>query len=278
MKLSPLDLFGLVLPKDPGSKRIARDVAYGPDDRQRLDIYAPRRIPAAAPPVIVFFYGGSWNTGSKSAYAFVGRALAALGYVVVIPDYRLVPDVEYPDFLDDCALAVSWVGKTINRYGGDWTRIGLAGHSAGAYNAVMVAVEPRLVALHGQQPAICGVIGLSGPYDFFPFDGPISLRVFGAVTQPALTQPVNHVTSGAPPMLLAHGARDTLVLPRNSERMGDLLERHGSRAVKPIYQGLAHAGPLVCIGWPLRWRAPVLADMAKFLSVVFDPTVQAPAA
>lgn len=269
MQLSPLDILGLVLPKDLGSERVARDIIYGPDPRHRLDIYAPKRMPAAAPPVVVFFYGGSWSEGSKSGYAFVGRALAALGYVVVVPDYRLVPDVEYPAFLDDCALAVAWTGRNINRHGGDWTRMALAGHSAGAYNAVMTALDRRLVEAHGQRAAIRGVIGLSGPYDFFPFDGPISLRVFGGVPEPRLTQPVNHVGAEPPPMFLGHGERDTLVLPRNSTRLAQELDQVGTTAQTRIYKGLAHAGVLLSIGLPLRWRAPVLADMARFLREVF---------
>jgi acetyl esterase/lipase len=269
MQLSPLDILGFVLPKDMGSERIAEDVAYGDHPRQRLDIYAPRRMLVPAPPVVVFFYGGSWNTGTKKAYAFVGRALAALGYVVVVPDYRLVPDVEYPLFLDDCAKAVAWVGQNINRYGGDWTRMALAGHSAGAYNAVMLALDPGLVEAHGQSAAICGVVGLSGPYDFFPFDGPISLRVFGAVEQPALTQPVNHVRGGLPPMFLGTGNKDELVLPRNSIRLAELLREKGNSVVQETYRGLAHAGTLLCIGLPLRWRAPVLSDIARFLRETF---------
>jgi acetyl esterase/lipase len=269
MRLSPLDIFGFVLPKDPGSKRIATDVPYGAHERQRLDIYAPRRRPAAAPPVVVFYYGGSWGTGSKRAYAFVGRALAALGYVVVIPDYRLVPEIEYPAFLDDCAAALQWVGTNINRFGGDWTRIAVAGHSAGAYNAAMTALSPDLVGRHGQRKGICGVVGLSGPYDFFPFDGPISLRVFGAVPQPKTTQPVNHVGAEPPPMFLGHGDRDTLVLPRNSERLGALVAARGERARVRVYPGLGHAGPLLSLGLPLRWRAPVLKEVALFLREIF---------
>lgn len=269
MKISPLDIVGFVMPKDTGSERIARDLAYGPDARQTLDIYAPRRNLVPAPPVIVFYYGGSWSTGSKDAYAFVGRALAALGYVVVIPDYRLVPEVEYPDFLDDCALALKWVGEHINRFGGDFTRMALAGHSAGAYNAVMLAMDPRLVSMHGQAPAVCGVAGLSGPYDFFPFDGPISLRVFGAVREPQTTQPVTYAAAGAPRMFFGTGDRDTLVLPRNSRRMADLLTDAGSTVTLKTYRGLAHAGTLLTIGLPLRWRAPVLADMARFFRDIF---------
>ncbi len=271
MQLSPLDVLGFVLPKDRRSHRIAQDVTYGPEERHKLDIYAPRRMPVPAPPVVVFYYGGSWSTGSKNAYAFVGRALAALGYVVVVPDYRLVPEVEYPAFVEDCARALAWVGENINRFGGDWTRIALAGHSAGAYNAAMTAFQPELVEAHGQSGPLCGVVGLSGPYDFFPFDGPISLRVFGAVREPDRSQPINHVRREAPAMFLGHGDRDTLVLPRNSQRLAEKLDQGGSHARVRIYKGLGHAGPLLCLALPLRWRAPVLADVAAFLREIFEP-------
>ena len=102
---SPLRTFDAIVPKDGGVRVVAKNAAFGADPRQRLDLYAPRRVAAEPLPVIVFLYGGSWNSGAKAGYAFVGRALAARGFVVAIPDYRLVPAVRYPAFLEDNAAA-----------------------------------------------------------------------------------------------------------------------------------------------------------------------------
>ncbi|MEO6013272.1 MAG: alpha/beta hydrolase, partial [Devosia sp.] len=127
-----LALLNFLTPKAFGSRRVARGVPYGPHDRQTVDIYAPRA--GSGPwPVIYFLYGGSWNQGERGYYEFAGRALAAAGYVVVIADYRLVPEVEFPVFLDDCALGFAWAIEHARDYGGDPDRMVLMGHSAGAY-------------------------------------------------------------------------------------------------------------------------------------------------
>ncbi|OYW81832.1 MAG: alpha/beta hydrolase, partial [Asticcacaulis sp. 32-58-5] len=105
---STLSAFNTLTPKDGDSERLAQNIAYGEGERHTYDIYSPRKG-AQNLPVIVFFYGGGWNSGSKDDYAWMGRALAALGYIVAVPDYRLVPGVRYPDFLTDSAAAVRHV-------------------------------------------------------------------------------------------------------------------------------------------------------------------------
>jgi acetyl esterase/lipase len=219
---------------------------------------------------VVFFYGGAWSDGARRHYGFAARALAALGHVVVVPDYRLVPEVEYPEFLTDCAAAVSFVGETIERYGGDASRLVLAGHSAGAYNAAMLALDTSWLPEAVRQ-LVVGVIGLSGPYDFFPFDGPISQRVFGQASDPLSTQPINHVGALAPPMLLISGGRDDLVLPRNSINLAAAIEAHGVPATLRLYPGLGHAETLLALSLLLRWKAPVLAECRNFLERVTNP-------
>lgn len=261
------------MPKDFGARRIARDIAYGDQDRQRLDIYAPSRPGEVALPVVVFFYGGAWSEGSRTHYGFAAQALAALGYVVVVPDYRLVPDIEYPVFVEDCAAAVRWVSHNIAGHGGDFTRLVLAGHSAGAYNAACLALDPQWLADSDVEPTIVGVIGLSGPYDFYPFDGEISQRVFGKASDPEGSQPINHVSDKAPPMLLVSGGRDTLVLPRNSTNLGQKLRTAGRYVEVKIHPRLGHAETLLSLSLPLRWLAPVLRECRDFLAAVTTPAV-----
>lgn len=258
------------MPKDSASRRLAGGLPYAAGPRRALDLYGPRRREGAPLPVVVFFYGGAWNSGSRAHYGFAARALAALGYLVVVPDYRLVPEIEYPAFIEDCAAAVTWVSEHIAAHGGDPGRLVLAGHSAGAYNAASLALDQRWLA-PAVRRGIQGVIGLSGPYDFYPFDGPISQRVFGEADNPRQTQPINHVGPDAAPMLLITGGKDRLVLPRNSVNLSAALERTGVPQTLRLYPYLGHAGTLFCLSLPLRWRAPVLEDCRVFLAAVTDP-------
>ncbi len=259
---SPLKTFDALVPKDSGAEVVARGAMFGGDPRQRLDLYAPTARPAGRLPVIVFFYGGSWNSGTKDGYAFVGRALAARGFLVAIPDYRLVPQVRYPGFLEDNASAVRWVIAHAAGYGGDPRRLLLAGHSAGAYDAAMLAYDPRW--LGADRAAVRGLIGLAGPYDFLPLDGAVVEAAFGGVADPATTQPVNFVRPGAAPAFLATGDEDDVVRPANSESLAARLGAAGVAVERRRYPKVGHVGLVTAIAKPLRGRAAVLDDMIGF--------------
>ncbi|MDH7639347.1 alpha/beta hydrolase [Sphingomonas oryzagri] len=259
---SPLKVFNGIVPKDGGARLALRDASFGPDPRQRLDIYVPGAPSAQARPIIVFFYGGSWNSGTKSGYSFVGRALASRGFVVAIPDYRLVPQVRYPTFLEDNASAVRWVRTHSQEFGGDADRLILAGHSAGAYNAAMLALDPRW--LGEDRKAVRGLIGLAGPYDFLPFDGPVVQKTFEGVGDPVDTQPVHHVRAGDPSAFLATGDKDDTVRPANSDALAAKLRAAGSAVDRRRYPDIGHAGLVTAIARPLRGRAAVLDDMTVF--------------
>jgi acetyl esterase/lipase len=260
---SPLGAFNGVVAKDKGGVLVARNQAFGADPRQRLDIYAPRgTAPGAKLPVIVWFYGGSWNSGTKEEYAFAGRALAAQGFVVAIPDYRLVPQVRYPAFLEDGAAAVRLVRASAARFGGDADRIVLAGHSAGAYNAAMLSLDP--VWLGQDRRAVRGFVGLAGPYDFLPLDVASTQAAFGAVSNLQATQPINAASAGDPPALLAAGTKDTLVRPVQSSRLAARLAGAGVSVETKLYPGIGHIGIMTALSRPLRGKAPVLADVANF--------------
>ncbi len=258
-----LALINFLTRKASGSHRVARGLHYGPDPRQVLDIYAPR-AGAGPSPVIYFVYGGSWYLGERGYYEFAGRALAAAGFVVVVVDYRLVPQVEYPAFLEDCAAGLGWTAAHIGEYGGDPDRVALMGHSAGAYNSVMLILAERYLA-----PALASrvkaFVGLSGPYDFYPFDVAVSLRTFGAVADPKSTQPVNLTRPGLPPMLLLHGDADKLVYPRNTVALAARLREAGDSVVEKHYPGIGHPGTLLALGSFGRRRAPILGDVVAFL-------------
>lgn len=264
---SPLTLVNRWLPS--GQFREQTGLAYGKNVRHQLDVYRPVDSPGAAP-VIVFFYGGNWNSGERADYRFVGAALASRGYVVAVPDYRLYPQVRYPDFLADSALAVRWVLDHIGASGGDPQRVFLMGHSAGAYNAAMLALNPAYLTAAGADPQrVRGLIGLAGPYDFLPLIGPITKAVFGFPDTPMTTQPIHYASPAAPPALLLTGAQDDLVDPGNSTRLAARLQRHGVQARVVTYPNLGHRTLIGALSTPLRGLAPVLDDVVAFANSRF---------
>jgi acetyl esterase/lipase len=263
-----LGAFNAVAPRDAGGRRVARDLAYGDGSRRRLDVYAPAG--AAGPlPVIVFIYGGSWDSGSKDDYAFAGAALAARGFVTVVPDYRLVPDVRFPHFIEDCAAAVRWVADHVVEYGGDPSRVVLVGHSAGAYNAMMLGLDAHYLRDAGVEASrVRGVVGISGPYDFLPFDVDASRNAFGQAPDAALTQPVHFARADAPPLLLLWGEADTTVGPRNLRGLETAMETVGGRVERKTYPDVNHVDIMLALSRPLRGRAPTLADVTEFAARV----------
>jgi len=264
---SPLRLFNGIVPKDSGVEIVERGAVFGPHQRQRVDIYRPtRRDAAALLPIILFLYGGSWQAGTREGYGFAGRALAARGFLVAVPDYRLVPEVRYPAFLQDNAAALRWVRENADRLGGDRSRVVIVGHSAGAYNGAMLALDPRW--LGPDRRAVRGFVGLAGPYDFLPLSGPATTAAFGQVRDPAETQPIGHASGDDPPALLLHGAGDTTVYPRNSQRLAERLRAEGVDARVKLYPELGHVGIVTALARPFRGRAPVLDDIAAFASEV----------
>jgi acetyl esterase/lipase len=216
-------------------------------------------------PIIVFIYGGSWQSGGRQGYGFVGRALADQGFVVAIPDYRLVPEIHFPGFIQDNALAVRWVVANARLHGADPSRIILVGHSAGAYNAAMLALDPQW--LGADRKAVRGFIGLAGPYDF-ELDRGVTRSAFGQASNFAATQPINFASRDDPPSLLLHGARDTTVYPRNSVILRDRLASAGVDARLRLYNDVGHVGILTAIARPLRGKAPVLSDISSFARAV----------
>jgi acetyl esterase/lipase len=246
--------------------RIVRGLPYGQGPRHKLDVYAPPHG-AGRLPVVVFFYGGSWQMGDRKAYAFVGRALAAKGFVAVVPDYRVYPNVNYPDFLRDSAEAVRWTRDHVGDYGGDPGRIFLMGHSAGAYNAVMLALDRRWLAAVGMDPTrdIKGALGLAGPYDFLPITDKTLKVIFGPPSTWPSTQPIAHADAKDPPLWLAAGDKDMVVDPGDSTRLAERVREVGGRAEAKIYPSMTHRLLLGVFAGPFRFMAPVLKDAVAFM-------------
>lgn len=265
---TPLGVFATFTPRDPAIVR-ATNQAYGPLPRQSLDVYAPRQM-SVARPVAVFIYGGGWEKGRKWDYGWVAQALAARGYVVVLPDYRLFPKAHFPDFLKDGAQAVRWAVDNVGAYGGDASKIVLLGHSAGAYNAVMLGADTRYLKAAGVDPdRVRGVVGLAGPYEFLPLKGHMA-EVFGSASDPRQTQPASFVGAGSPPMLLLTGGADQVVDPGNTSALAAVLREKGARVDTRVYPDLGHNEIMAAIAPPFRGKASVLDDIAAFMAEVTD--------
>jgi len=264
----PVDVLNALTPGD--GYRLSAGLRYGGVERQALDVYRPERPRATPAPVVVFFYGGYWNSGDRGDYRFVGQLLAAKGFVTVIPDYRLYPAVRYPAFLEDGAAALRWTQDRIAAFGGDPKRITLMGHSAGAYNAMMLGLDRRLGAAAGFDAAnLCGIVGLAGPYDF-TFDTDLLRGVFGAAKDPAEALPIRYASNPAPPVLLVTGDADDTVDPANSRRLERRLAAAGNPVRRRDYPGLDHVD--VLLQFSSFWTAdnpaenPVRREVIDFLS------------
>ncbi len=259
-----LEAFNLLVPKDSQSKRVAVDVSFGDDPRLKLDIYAPTT--GQGPwPVVIFVHGGSWSSGNKNPYEFVGRDLAAQGFLTILPNYRLHPEHPYPAFVEDTALAIDWATRHAGEYGGHPKHIIASGHSAGAYNVALAILDKHYLAELGTDvSAIKGVALLAAPLDFLPLDPGVAQDVFGEVKDLPATQPVNFVRAEAPPFFLAYGSVDTTVRPKNSINMAAALKAVGVPVELKAYDGVGHVGILLALSTWRRGKAPSLADMAAF--------------
>ena len=239
-------------------------LAYGSEPRQQLDVYRPRHARGA--PLLVFFYGGSWQRGSRDLYHFLGASLAAQGIVTVVPDYALFPAAKFPEFLQDSARAVAFAREHAREWGADPERLILMGHSAGAYNAAMLTFDRQWLGAEGldAQGDVRGLIGLAGPYDFLPIRGRILQRIVGGANRPE-TQPISFVSGREAPTLLIAAKRDTLVDPANSERLAAKVRELGGRADARLYPRVNHYTLIGSFAPALRVLAPTMREVTDFV-------------
>ncbi len=244
---------------------VQRDVVFDPVHKLALDVYRPRDARHA--PVVVFFYGGSWKSGKRQWYRWAGEALARRGLVVVIPDYRLWPQVRLDGFMQDAARAVAWTHAHAADYGGNPEQLFVMGHSAGAHIGALLSTDAHWLAGVGMQPRqLAGFIGLAGPYDFLPLKDPDFVDMFGPTHAAQLrSQPVHFVDGDEPPMLLMQGTADKVVWPRNASSLAAALRREGEPAELKLYPDIGHAAILLSMSRPFRGKAQVLDDATVFI-------------
>ncbi|MEP6608087.1 MAG: alpha/beta hydrolase [Burkholderiaceae bacterium] len=266
---SPIRALNALVPSDSHEVSTA---AYGPGERRHLDVYSPRATaervrPHNGWPLVVFFYGGSWNRGERGEYRFVGEALAARGIITVIPDYRLYPEVRYPEFLKDNAAAMAWAMREAAHLGADPKRVFVMGHSAGGYNAAMLALDARWLGAEGLKTTqLAGWIGLAGAYDFLPIENPDVKPVFFFPDSPSDSQPIRYISPNAPRTFLAAAPVDDLINPkRNTKQLAGRLQAMGVPVTLQIYPRTNHVTLIGAFAGPLRFLAPVLGDVAEFV-------------
>ena len=259
---SPFGIINAMVPTDGYSVR--HDIAYGGDPRQKLDVYIPDGLKGPAP-VLLFFYGGNWQSGKRGDYLAFGQSFATRGIVTVIADYRLYPQVKYPAFVEDSARALAFVHAHAAQYGGDPARLFVSGHSAGAYNAVMLAADPKYIkAAGGDFSWIQGALGIAGPSDLRPRPASDWIHIFHGPDTPE-AMPINHIDGPRPPMLLLTGTADDTVGPGNTDRMAARLRSLGNSATVVKYPGVGHIGIILSLVPGFRGKTTLRDDMVTFI-------------
>jgi acetyl esterase/lipase len=259
-----------------GGLAVHLGIAYGPEARHRLDVYAPREasgravggagrsVASEANPVALFLYGGAWRRGCRSCYGFVGAALAAHGIATAVADYRLVPAVRWPAFQEDAALAFAWTRRVLGENGR--RPVAVVGHSAGAHIAALLAADRRWLG----RDLPDALVGISGPYDFEPTHWPTTRDIFstaGAINEP---RPVAHVAPHVPPALLIHGSADRVVEPENTHALERAWQAAGRPVERLILDGADHRATVAAFARPYRRRVPLLPVVVAFLHGLAD--------
>jgi acetyl esterase/lipase len=257
---SPIKLVDVVTPD--GSDRVIKGESYGELKRQQLDVYRPE-TPKAGTPVVVFFYGGSWKNGARGSYSYVGESLANLGYTVVIPDYRVYPEVRFPAFLEDSALALAWVQARMPEaeHG-----VVVMGHSAGAHIASLLVLDGRYQDAAGVDPELVrGWIGLAGPYAFQPLQWERTRPVFEGLSNADQARPIHFACDRPTPALLLHGSSDSAVLPDHSRQMARALEACGIPVRFEELAGVNHFEIALGLSSSFQALARVLGPVDEFV-------------
>lgn len=265
-------LFAVNLPTHFDNVMVTKDIAYGSLPEQKLDIYSPQNIENSQADVVVFFYGGRWETGHKEDYRFAGSALAEKGFLVVIPDYRKYPDAKFPIFVEDSAKAIAWTSNHISHYRGNPARINILGHSAGAHIGALLTTNKKYLQAEGKDRSntIHSFAGLSGPYDFTPEDQDLK-DIFGPPDNYPYMRPTSFVDGTQPPMLLLYGAEDKTVGQFNLKNLEKRIQDKGGCVKTKIYPRIDHVEIIAALSWLGSSKAPILEDITEFFKTDICP-------
>ena len=245
-----------------------KDVAYVPasapdfdKERHILDVYSPKKAApnAAGYPVVLFIHGGSWTSGNKNIYTFVGRRLAKQGVVAVVINYRLAPPVHVPEQAADCARALAWTVANIKQYGGDPARVFVMGHSAGGGLAALLTTDDALLAAHDlpQNPVKGAIMDDPAGLDMYSYlkemkyEGDAQYKVpFG--NDPAgwkEMSPIYKIKPNLPPFIFYIGGETYPSISGSSGRFRDRLKATGQPAPYTIIPGRHHIPMVLQLYW-----------------------------
>ena len=271
-----LKLLNIVSPN--GKINVSKDLNYGTELNQTLDIYYPTELTKAIQakqtlksdyPLIVFVHGGSWETGNKEQYAFVGQSLAKAGYVTAVINYRKAPEFIYPVFVEDTAQAIAWSYKNADRFYADANKMAVIGHSAGAFNAVAAVSNADFLRPYGIQPSdIKTVVGIAGPYsyDFRKFS---SRSVFPEGANPDEVMPDRQIKMGSsgqlPDYFLMTAENDKVVHLTNTQKMAQALAESGASVRTEQIKGATHATSIAAMSTSLTWVNSVRVQLLDYL-------------
>jgi acetyl esterase/lipase len=243
----------------PEGVQVHENLAYTNDHARKhhLDFYAPAGKQGF--PVVLFLHGGAWRVGDKSLYRGLGNRLAKSGIGVAIPSYRLMGIVlnRHPAQVEDAAEAFAWVRQHAGEFGGDPSRIYVAGHSSGGHMASLLGLDRQYLARHDLDPsAIRGVISISGVYNVD------RLLVFHARGKKKLASPMRYVHRGAPPFLVAYCQWDFVTLPGQARKFAKALRKAGGEVELVRVSGDNHISEIVNI---TREHGPLIDAVLRFV-------------
>jgi len=254
---------GLLLLGLLGGNRHIRSVSshdFGDEARQALDYYQSHGD--GQQPVVLFFYGGNWRSGKRRLYRFMAARLCSMGFDVIIPDYRLYPEVRFKDIITDAREAAQLASQLIHPE----QPLVVMGHSAGAQLGSLLCLDESL--LGDDRNRISGFIGLAGPYDFYPYSSDFHWELFEPEEDYPLSQPVNFVRPDAPPMYLLHGRDDQLLRRGQSKSLMQKMQALDAEADREVYDGMGHIGILLGFSVLSRKSSKLLQDVEGFIQLV----------
>lgn len=241
----------------PAGIAVARDRAYGPDPQHRCDVYRSTDARDDAP-ILIFWHGGGWTNGYKEYVAFMAPAVVGLGMVLVAPGYRLAPGHRLPAAFEDGLALTRHVIAHAADFGGRGDQIYLAGHSAGAHLAALVALRREEAGGAGIPPgAIRACLPVSGIMDLHHPDPPaasLEERIYSMVlsdaAHDAVMSPLCWTVGNTIPMYLSHGESDSARVVHSNRRMAALLARQPGPSQLHEEPGLDHFATHTCLRDP----------------------------
>ncbi|RDC65696.1 alpha/beta hydrolase [Adhaeribacter pallidiroseus] len=240
-------------------------------EQQHLNVFAPRRQGKNLKKVLIFMHGGSWNSGKKATYNFLGNRLARKNVVAVIIDYPLSPKANYAQMATAAASAVKWTKENIKNYGGDPHNIFVAGHSAGGHLAALITVRHQYLDSLGLENSIKGTILIDAAgLDMYGYlqeeklpTGHTYLQTFTAnPTEWKEASPLYHLHPSMPPFLIYQGGNTYPSISKSNEKFVKALRAMG---LPPQYQVLKGKKHIPMITQFINSRNPRYQEIITFM-------------